>query len=152
MRQRPATKSGWLPHRSSQWRRFHTRSRTFGSSFIRGWCTRNLLPLAAHSQMADPDSLFHFYKAMLAWRRGFEVLRTGSIELLAEHDAVLAFVRRSGDAALLCAFNMGSDAVRYALPAGMQVRSVETPSGLSSGSQHGQDLVLPPYGVLFAAL
>jgi alpha-glucosidase len=110
------------------------------------------LRLAAHSQMADPDSLFHFYKAMLAWRRGFEVLRTGSIELLAEHDAVLAFVRRSGDAALLCAFNMGADAVRYALPAGMQVRSVETPSGLPSGSQHGQDLVLPPYGVLFATL
>nr|WP_315246433.1 alpha-glucosidase family protein [uncultured Albidiferax sp.] len=110
------------------------------------------LPLAAQQQVANPDSLFHFYKAMLAWRRQHAVLRTGDIDLLAADDAVLAFVRRDQDAALLCAFNTSPQAARYALPDGMVWSAMDTSHSLPTGVLDGQTLVLPPYGVVFATL
>ena len=110
------------------------------------------LPLAAAGQMADPASLFHFYKAMLAWRRQHAVLRVGAIELLAPDDAVLAYVRRVDGLALLCAFNLGAGAVRYALPEGMQPLALDTSHPLPSGALDGQTLVLPPFGAVFATL
>ncbi|SDP25074.1 alpha-glucosidase [Rhodoferax sp. OV413] len=110
------------------------------------------LPLAAASQRAAPDSMFHFYQAMLAWRRQHAVLRTGDIELLAADDTVLAFVRRSDDAALLCAFNLGASPVRYALPDHVRPLAMDTRHALPSGELDGQTLLLPPYGALFATL
>jgi len=110
------------------------------------------LPLAASAQMAAPDSLFHFYQAMLAWRRQHAVLRVGSIELLPADDAVLAFVRRSDDAALLCAFNLGASPVRYALPDQVRPLALDTLHSLPSGALDGQTLVLPPYSAVFATL
>ena len=112
------------------------------------------LPLAAAAQRQDGGSLFHFYRAMLAWRRARPGLQRGGMRLLPAHDQVLAFVRDPGaehGPAHLCAFNMSAQAARYELPASMNP-VLDTRHPLARGSCVGGGLELPPFGAVFATL
>jgi alpha-glucosidase len=71
------------------------------------------LPLAAEhrglsveEQGEDPDSALAFSRAMIALRRSTAALRVGDITFLETADPVVAFVRRCGREAVLCAFNV----------------------------------------------
>ena len=114
------------------------------------------VPRAALTQSADPASLRNFYRTMLAWRRTQPLLAQGAIELLPADDAVLAFVRRDEGAdasdALLCAFNLSSSAVRYALPVGYRPAALDVAHPLPAATLDGTTLVLPPCGAAFATL
>jgi alpha-glucosidase len=113
------------------------------------------LPLAALRQTGDPESMFSFYRGMLAWRHGHEALRLGSTTLLPAHDSVLAFIRDPQGAhgrPLLCAFNLGAQPARYELPAGTQVAAQLQGPELPAGALDGSAVTLPAYGALFAAL
>ncbi|HSI56727.1 MAG TPA: alpha-glucosidase family protein [Ideonella sp.] len=115
------------------------------------------LPLAAAGQRQDSGSQFHFYRAMLAWRRQHAGLQRGSIALLPAHDQVLAFTRDASaehGPAWLCAFNMSAQPARYTLPATLQP-TLDTAHPLPGGERaglSGPTLTLPPYGAAFATL
>jgi alpha-glucosidase len=58
------------------------------------------------SQEADPHSMLHFYRRMLAWRRANAVLADGGMQFFNVAEPVLAFRRTSETGNLVCVFNL----------------------------------------------
>jgi oligo-1,6-glucosidase len=72
----------------------------------------------ARAALADPDSVFHHYRRLIALRREHPVLVYGGYRLiLAEHARIYAYLRTLGDERLLVVCNVGADPVRFDLPA-----------------------------------
>jgi alpha-glucosidase len=71
--------------------------------------------VAAQEQSAD--SMLHFTRRFLAWRKASPALRSGTISYQPRHDAVLSFVRSTPEQELFCAFNISAEAVTLTLPA-----------------------------------
>lgn len=63
--------------------------------------------LAADAAEADPGSLLHLTRAVLALRRASAALRLGGMRVLHADDALLAFERTHGADRRLCVFNLG---------------------------------------------
>ena len=80
-------------------------------------------------QEADPSSVLQHYRTVLAFRREQAVLRSGRTRFLDVGDPVLAFERVSGDARLVCVFNLSPGEVTLALNA---AAAVEGPSGAAA--------------------
>lgn len=107
------------------------------------------LPLSAQNiaravdvQAADPQSLLHHARAMIALRRVHAALRLGAIEDVRARGALLTFVRRHHGEAIHCAFNLGSDPLHHNAPAGTPVLAL-----------NGADAAtLPGWGVLLTRL
>jgi len=62
----------------------------------------------AEDQLRDPNSVFHYYKRLIALRRKYPVVLWGTYKLLMEeHDSVYAYTRTLGDETLLviCSFS-----------------------------------------------
>ncbi len=57
-------------------------------------------------QEADPASLLHHTRAMLALRKTSMALRHGDLDMLIVDEALLVFRRRSANQSLLCVFNL----------------------------------------------
>lgn len=66
---------------------------------------------AVSVQAGDPTSVLSFYKRVLAFRRGSDVLKTGRSRFVDLPEPVLAFHRVLGNRALTCAFNLSPDEV-----------------------------------------
>jgi alpha-glucosidase len=126
----------------------------FGSGARRPWLP--LAPthraLAVDRQRADPGSLLHHYRRLLAWRRAHPALVGGDMALLPVHEQVLAFVRSDGTERVLCAFNLGESNAVLALPAGMHVGEVLADSGATGATVQPDGIRFEPWGVLFARL
>lgn len=105
-------------------------------------------PLAVDAQEADPGSVLAFTRGFLAWRKAHPALIGGDIRFLDAPEPVLVFVRGSGEAAILCAFNLGSGQSEFALPPGLAAEPLAG-HGLP-GALDGETLRLPPHGGLFA--
>ena len=61
------------------------------------------------AQIAQPTSLLHWVRGMLAVRRRLPALGRGTyVALTTDNDAVLAFLRRTGDSAVLCVANLAA--------------------------------------------
>jgi len=73
--------------------------------------------LAVDRQEADPASLLHLTRRLLAARKALPALRWGDARVLAADTALLLFRRRFGEERLLCLFNFGPDPVTW--PAGV---------------------------------
>jgi len=73
-------------------------------------------------QRGDVGSLLNWIRSMLAARRRHPVFGTGSLELLDLDPAVLAYIRRSGEEAVVVVANFSS-----------KVRSVELPAPFRNG-------------------
>jgi alpha-glucosidase len=95
---------------------------------------------AASLQAKDPDSVFAFYRQMIALRQERTDLRTGSISFLDTPEPILAF--RRGDQTL-CVFNLSSKVVGLNLPYPEQVF-------LSQALEPGGMLTLGPNGFVIA--
>lgn len=62
----------------------------------------------AEAALADPNSVFHHYRQLIALRQQWPVLRDGRFELLwAEDVQVCGYARRLGEQTLLVVANMG---------------------------------------------
>ncbi|MDH6592451.1 alpha-glucosidase [Variovorax sp. TBS-050B] len=108
------------------------------------------LPLAVDRQAHDPDSMLHFSRALLHWRRTQPLLRTGAIAFLDAPEPVLWFERRAGHASLQAVFNLGSAPVSLALPAPLEPLAGHPLAASSSvAGDGGRALTLAPYGVFF---
>jgi alpha-glucosidase len=99
------------------------------------------LPLAVDAQDADPASTLHVARRLIGLRRRFPVLRTGDVTFVDSNTPLLIFERGEGSEALLFAFNLGHEAVAWALPDGWT---------LAESVNLADDGVMPPCGGLMA--
>ncbi|HXA40415.1 MAG TPA: alpha-amylase family glycosyl hydrolase [Phenylobacterium sp.] len=65
--------------------------------------------LTVQAQEADPESALAFSRAMIDFRKHSAAMTEGSLSFLDLPDPVLGFVRRDGDEAVACLFNMGAE-------------------------------------------
>jgi alpha-glucosidase len=124
----------------------------FGSGPARAWLplAESHRALAVDRHAADPGSLLHHYRRLLAWRRSQPALVHGSIELLPAHEQVLAFVRCHEGERVLCAFNLSPSTVSLELRERIADR---LEAGSAGGAvARGASVVFEPFGVLFARL
>ena len=73
--------------------------------------------LTVEAQSADEDSTLSFARQMIALRKTSPAMTTGDLQFLADDDHVLAFVRRQGDEAIACLFNLSPEPRIFADPA-----------------------------------
>ena len=101
------------------------------------------LARAVDRMEADPGSLLHFYRTLLAFRRENAPLVRGSMRFIETPAEVLAFVREDGNEALLCAFNLGASEVVFDLA------GEEAPTPLSGhgfgGRAEGRKITIPAH-------
>jgi alpha-glucosidase len=99
-------------------------------------------PLAVSLQEKDANSTLAFARAFLKARKNLPALIDGELALLDAPDPLIAFVRGGS---VLCVFNIGKEAMRWALP--QPVRDI----GLGAGRSKLEDgmLVLPPSSAWF---
>jgi alpha-glucosidase len=76
------------------------------------------LPLAVDQAEADPDSVLHFTRQWLNWRRTEPLMKTGALSFIDIGGEILAFVRGEGPGRLVFIFNLGDTPTRTALPEG----------------------------------
>jgi alpha-glucosidase len=106
--------------------------------------------LTVEAQTADEDSVLAFAQAMIALRKGSPAMTLGELEFLGEDEAVLAFVRRAGDEAVVCVFNLGAEPRVFAHPALETAELLWLRSG--EADLRGGSLGLSPYAAVFLAL
>ncbi|MCL4158541.1 UNVERIFIED_CONTAM: hypothetical protein GTU68_043507, partial [Idotea baltica] len=76
------------------------------------------LPLSVDMQEKQNDSLLHYYRKAIEFRKGHDVLIKGSqTEPVVEGD-VVSFIREHNGQQLFCAFNIGDSIANVTLPAG----------------------------------
>ena len=92
-------------------------------------------------QEADPGSLLHFTRAMLALRKANPALRHGALDILVADEACLAFRRTCADQSLLCLFNLSSVAIARPVDLDGSGRILMAVNGAAPGD-------LPPYAAL----
>jgi alpha-glucosidase len=122
----------------------------FGSGTQKPWLplTEAYRRLAVSEQDKDPQSLLNFYRGLLAWRKGQDVLLHGDQALLPAHKQVMAFVREHEGKKVLCAFNFSDSTATMDLPAEFKSASALHVPGLSGGSVAGDTIKLETYGAL----
>jgi alpha-glucosidase len=94
-----------------------------------GWAAEPWLPWppeagarSAAAQAADPSSILHLYRRLLALRSSSPALRLGTWAGLDSPDGTLAYQRRSGDDERTIVINYGDVAASVVVPAGLVVQ------------------------------
>jgi alpha-glucosidase len=109
-------------------------------------------------QERDADSMLHFYRRLLHWRREHITLIRGEQTLLAPHEQIFAFKRTLHNQQILCAFNFSDQPARLDLVDDAEAegngsttssswRVLEVP-GLNGGRKRSHTLRFEPYGGL----
>ena len=77
----------------------------------------NHATINAEAAMADPDSVFHYYKKLVQIRKDCDVIRSGSFTLLCpEDEKIFAYTRDTEDAHLLVVCNFSGEEQPFDLP------------------------------------
>ncbi|MVP02304.1 glycogen synthase GlgA [Paenibacillus lutrae] len=77
----------------------------------------NYKEINAEAAVSDPNSVYHYYRKLIALRKAHPVIVYGSYELLAEEDEnVFAYVRTLGEDKLLVMLNFSNDTQSFASP------------------------------------
>ena len=100
--------------------------------------------LAVSEQDGDPASSLNFLRRLMQERKTNPHLREGDLRLLEAPLPVIAFVRGES---LLCAFNLGPEAVRWTAP---EAQALDFGSG--HAVRQGDALVLGPWSAWFGVL
>ena len=93
--------------------------------------------LAVDRQEADPGSMLHLTRRLVALRKSHPALARGDMRMVDADPDLLVFERILGGERLLCVFNLTEQPIRWSPPAGWRI--VE---GLNVGS--GPEDALPP--------
>ncbi|MEX0859599.1 MAG: alpha-glucosidase [Cucumibacter sp.] len=101
------------------------------------------LARAADLQTHDENSVLGFYRALVRLRRRHKALIMGSIELLDSPETVLAYIRRHGGEAILCAFNMSGAPATFTPPGKPKFAELEAIGPLAART--GTTLKLGPW-------
>ncbi|WP_374008586.1 alpha-glucosidase [Leifsonia sp. LS-T14] len=109
----------------------------------------NAAEINAEAEVADDDSVFAHYRALIELRHRSEVVASGDYELvLAEHPQVFAYTRSLGAQSLLVLANLtGADATfdRDELPGWSEAKVVLTSLGSPASSRDGLPAALRPW-------
>ncbi len=97
-------------------------------------------PRAVDLQLADPHSMLHWTRALMALRQQQPALRRGSARVEMASGDLLILHRTLGDDRLVCAFNLGPDPITVDL-------AIATPLASHGGATARQ---LPPFSGLIA--
>ncbi|MBQ2244377.1 MAG: alpha-glucosidase [Oscillospiraceae bacterium] len=77
----------------------------------------NHATINAEAAMADPDSVFHYYKKLVQIRKDYDVILSGSFTLLCpEDEKIFAYTRDTEDAHLLVVCNFSGEEQPFDLP------------------------------------
>lgn len=90
----------------------------YGFSDHQPWigCSPDNAQINAEAALQDPDSVFWFYRDLIALRKSQPVLINGSYDLIQEdHPAVYAYKRENQDSVLTVLCNMTDQSVPYSL-------------------------------------
>jgi len=101
------------------------------------------LARALDVQEADPGSVLHAYREIIAFRQSNASLRLGDTRFLDTPEPVLAFLREAGDEAILCVFNLSTSAISATLGGTVAL------TGPAVASLDGDRLHLPANGFAF---
>ena len=119
---------------------------TRGTPWIR--VNPNYTCVNAGQALADPDSVFHHYRRLIALRRTHAVIVQGRYALLLpEHPQIYAYTRALDDQVLLVVCNFSADTPRFAWPADLRGGSTRLLIGnlaVEDGVPAG-DFTLRPY-------
>ena len=127
-----------------------------GAGFTSGTPFRPIAPNAAtnnaQAQMRDPESIFHFYRAMLALRNTRSSIARGSFEHSFADGLVLGFQRALGKERSLVLINYGTSAAQASVPQlkpGTQLRAAypRWAAGATVGADGTARLRLAPLSV-----
>ncbi len=108
------------------------------SDAARAWLPPNPRHLARSvaAQDTQSSSVLHHYRRALAFRGAHAVLRGGAMTGWAAARDVFSFLRQDADRKMFCAFNLGPDSARVALPEGEWTRiGTEIGSAALSGTE-----------------
>ena len=77
----------------------------------------NYTEINAEAALADPDSVFHYYKKLIQIRKNHDVIRSGGFTLLCpEDEKVFAYTRDTENAHLLVVCNFSGEAQGFQVP------------------------------------
>jgi alpha-glucosidase len=99
--------------------------------------------LAIDRQEADPRSLLHLTRRLVALRHAHDALMTGDFAVLHADHALLVFERRAAGTTMLCAFNLSAAPATWSPPRPAEWRVVEAVNDT-------RDWQFPAYGALVA--
>ncbi|MBH0238836.1 beta-galactosidase BglA [Methylobrevis albus] len=106
------------------------------------------LTKAVDQQVGDPASVLSHYRRFLAFRKAEATLVKGDITFYDTTHETIAFLRKAGNEAMLCVFNLSEDPVRFVLPEDLAIAPVD---GLGFHSHvEENELVLEGIDALFA--
>lgn len=83
--------------------------------------------MAVDAQEADPRSILHAVRRIIALRRRWPALAQGDLFLRPAPESLLCFERRLGDQHLLCVFNLGHTAVTWSAEPGWDLVEAVNP-------------------------
>jgi len=114
------------------------------------WDSTNLKPfdgISLEEERPDPQSLWNWYRQLLAVRKAHEVLQTGLYDPLANTDPkVFTWRRRLAGSTAYLAVNLSDQAQQATLASGPPLSHVFGNATYTSGSDRSL-INLPPYGV-----
>ena len=84
-------------------------------------------------QEQDPESMLALTRKLIAFRNENEAMLIGDLQIIEARSDLLVFERRSENQRLICAFNMGAEAVEWQLPQPDRWRMVKSVNAARSG-------------------
>jgi trehalose-6-phosphate hydrolase len=112
----------------------------------------NYPQINAEAAVEDEQSVFHFYKELIALRKQLAVITDGSyVDLFPEHTQVHGYLRESEGAMLLCLNNYYGEETSVVLPEqfdGLVSRAVLSNYGVVGEVELTGEVVLRPYETL----
>ena len=77
----------------------------------------NYTTVNAEAALADSDSVFHYYKKLIALRKEYDVFRDGWFELVdAENEKIFAYTRDTEQEHLLVVCNFTGETLPFEIP------------------------------------
>lgn len=107
----------------------------------------NAREINAADQVADPDSVYHYHRRLLALRRATPALVYGAfVDLDPEHERVFAYTRTLGDAGWLIVVLFGEQPLEWDLPPGLTLGAAVLDNGAGpTGAPGSRRLTLAPW-------
>ena len=77
----------------------------------------NHVEINAEAAVADPDSVFHYYRKLIALRKRYDIFRDGDFTLLCpEDEKIFAYIRGTGVDQMLVVCNFSGEVLDFAIP------------------------------------
>ncbi len=106
----------------------------------------NHVEINAAEQVKRPDSVFNYYKKLIALRKEMDIIVYGDYRLLMpESETVFAYMRQLDGQKLLVACNFSQEAVPFALPEDIEMQDATVLISNYDDASCGGELTLRPY-------